>query len=418
MAMSPVGKAMEEASASFERFCLAAGIEALGEMMQRDAAEACGARHSRVEARRGYRWGRTRGKIGFHGGKVDIERPRVRDFAGREMPLPSWEHALEEDWLGRWAMNLMLLNVSTRKFRRAVRHPEGDVPASAGSGVSKSAASRHFVALSAERMREWLATDLSGLDLLVVQIDGIHITEQLVLIAAIGIDADGIKHPLALAEGATENAAVAQAVIDDLVERGLDPGVPRLFIIDGAKALSRAIRRSFGRHTPIQRCQIHKARNIMERLPKPLHASVRRALRQAWELTDASKAEKLIRNLAHRLERDAPGVSGSLLEGLDEILTVTRLGLPPELRRSLACTNIIENMMGTIRSVCRNVKYWASASMALRWTAAAMLEAKKGFRRLKAYQQLPALRTALAAHQAKLSNNSSNGVVDQQLKVA
>jgi putative transposase len=418
MAMSPVGKAMEEASASFERFCLAAGIEALGEMMQRDAAEACGARHSRVEARRGYRWGRTRGKIGFHGGKVDIERPRVRDFAGREMPLPSWEHALEEDWLGRWAMNLMLLNVSTRKFRRAVRHPEGDVPASAGSGVSKSAASRHFVALSAERMREWLAADLSGLDLLVVQIDGIHITEQLVLIAAIGIDADGIKHPLAVAEGATENAAVAQAVIDDLVERGLDPGVPRLFIIDGSKALSRAIRRSFGRHTPIQRCQIHKARNIMERLPKPLHASVRRALRQAWELTDASKAEKLIRNLAHRLERDAPGVSGSLLEGLDEILTVTRLGLPPELRQSLACTNIIENMMGTIRSVCRNVKYWGSASMALRWTAAAMLEAKKGFRRLKAYQQLPALRTALAAHQAKLSNNSSNGVVDQQLKVA
>jgi putative transposase len=418
MAMSPVGKAMEEVSASFERFCLAAGIEALGEMMQRDAAEACGARHSRVEARRGYRWGRTRGKIGFHGGKVDIERPRVRDFAGREMRLPSWEHALEEDWLGKWAMNLMLLNVSTRKFRRAVRHPEGDVPASAGSGVSKSAASRHFVALSAERMREWLAADLSGLDLLVVQIDGIHITEQLVLIAAIGIDADGIKHPLALAEGATENTAVAQAVIDDLVERGLDPGVPRLFIIDGAKALSRAIRRSFGRHTPIQRCQIHKARNIMERLPKPLHASVRRALRQAWELTDAGKAEKLIRNLAHRLERDAPGVSGSLLEGLDEILTVRRLGLPPELRRSLACTNIIENMMGTIRSVCRNVKHWGSASMALRWTAAAMLEAKKGFRRLKAYQQLPALRTALAAHQVKLSNKSSNEVVDQQLKVA
>lgn len=418
MAMSPVGKAMEEVSASFERFCLAAGIEALGEMMQRDAAEACGARHSRVEARRGYRWGRTRGKIGFHGGKVDIERPRVRDFAGREMPLPSWEHALEEDWLGKWAINLMLLNVSTRKFRRAVRHPEGDVPASAGSGVSKSAVSRHFVALSAERMREWLAADLSGLDLLVVQIDGIHITEQLVLIAAIGVDADGIKHPLALAEGATENAAVAQAVIDDLVERGLDPGVPRLFIIDGAKALSRAIRRSFGRHTPIQRCQIHKARNIMERLPKPLHASVRRALRQAWEFTDAGKAEKLIRNLAHRLERDAPGVSGSLLEGIDEILTVTRLGLPPELRRSLACTNIIENMMGTIRSVCRNVKHWGSASMALRWTAAAMLEAQKGFRRLKAYQQLPALRTALAAHQAKLSNKSSNEVVDQQLKVA
>jgi len=415
MAMSPVGKAMEEASASFERFCLAAGIEALGEMMQRDAAEACGARHSRVEARRGYRWGRTRGKIGFHGGKVDIERPRVRDFAGREMPLPSWEHALEEDWLGRWAMNLMLLNVSTRKFRRAVRHPEGDVPASAGSGVSKSAASRHFVALSAERMREWLAADLSGLDLLVVQIDGIHITEQLVLIAAIGIDADGIKHPLALAEGATENAAVAQAVIDDLVERGLDPGVPRLFIIDGAKALSRAIRRSFGRHTPIQRCQIHKARNIMERLPKPMHAAVRRVLRQAWELDDAEKAERLLRNLARRLEHDAPGVSASILEGLDEILTVTRLGLPRELRRALACTNIVENVMSTVRRVCRNVKRWRSASMALRWTAAAMQEAAKGFRRLKAHKQLPALRAALEAHRTK---NSPQGVLARQANAA
>ena len=138
-------------------------------------------------------------------------------------------------------------------------------------------------------------------------------------------------------------------------ERGLDPAVPRLFIIDGSKALAKAIRRSFGRHTPIQRCQIHKARNIMERLSPALHASVRRVLRQAWELDDAAKAEKLIRNLAQRLERDAPGVSKSILEGLDEILTVSRLGLPAELRRSLACTNIIENMMGTVRRVSRNV---------------------------------------------------------------
>jgi transposase-like protein len=227
-----------------------------------------------------------------------------------------------------------------------------------------------------------------------------------------------VKHPLALAEGATENAAVVQALIDDLIERGLDPAAPRLFIIDGSKALSKAIRRSFGRHTPIQRCQIHKARNIMERLPKSLHASVRRALRQAWELNDAAKAEKLIRNLAHRLEHDAPGVSGSLLEGLDEILTVTRLGLPADLRRSLACTNIIENMMGTIRRVSRNVKRWGSASMALRWTAAAMLEAKKGFRRLKAYKQLHTLRAALIAYSEHVSNKSNDRLLDQQLKVA
>ena len=208
---------------------------------------------------------------------------------------------------------------------------------------------------------------------------------------------------------------MVQALIDDLVERGLDPTVPRLFIIDGSKALAKAIRRSFGRHTPIQRCQIHKARNIMERLSPALHASVRRVLRQAWELEDADKAEKLIRNLARRLEHEAPGVSKSILEGLDEILTVSRLGLPTELRRSLACTNIIENMMGTVRQVSRNVKRWQSASMALRWTAAAMLEAKKGFRRLKAYKQLPALRTALAAHYERASNNSA---LAQKVKAA
>src|SRR6266700_2538829 len=296
--MGAVGKAWDEVSASFDRFCLAAGVDALGAMMEKDAEEACGARHARGEGRRGHRWGRTQGKIGFHGGKAAVVRPRVRELDGKELALPSWQQAVEEDWLGQWAMNLMLINVSTRKFRRAVRLPEGDVPSPAGSGVSKSAASRHFVALSAARLREWLATDLSGLDLLVVQIDGIHITDGLVLVAAIGIDAQGIKHPLALAEGATENTAVVQALIDDLIERGLDPAVPRLFIIDGAKALSKAIRRSFGRHTPIQRCQIHKARNIMERLPKSLHASIRRALRQAWELDDAAKAERLIRNLA------------------------------------------------------------------------------------------------------------------------
>jgi putative transposase len=415
MPSGPVGKAFEEVSASFERFCLAAGVEALSAMLEKDAEEACGPRHARGEGRRGYRWGRTRGKIGFHGGKVELERPRVRDFDGKELSLPSWERASEEDWLGRWAMNLMLINVSTRKFRRAVRLPEGDVPAPQGAGVSKSATSRRFVALSAARMKEWMGSGLGHLDIMVVQIDGIHIAEDIVLVAAIGIDGEGAKHPLGLIEGATEHSAVVQALIDNLIERGLDPAVPRLFIIDGSKALSKAIRRSFGRHTPIQRCQIHKARNITERLPKPLHASVRRVLRQAWELDDADKAEKLIRNLAQRLERDAPGVCASILEGLDEILTVTRLGLPAELRRSLACTNIIENVMGTVRRVCRNVKRWQSTSMALRWTAAAMNEASKGFRKLKAHKQLPILRAALIAHHEKTSNNR---VLANEMKAA
>jgi hypothetical protein len=393
--------AWHDVDISFDRFCLVAGIGAMEQVLREDAQRLTGPRHGRGGGRIGHRWGMTKGKIGFHGGNVAVQRPRVRSYDGHEVELPSWTAAQAEDWLGRWAMNLMLINVSTRKLRRAVRLPEGDLPAIAGDGTSKSAASRRFVALSAERMAEWMASDLSKLDLLVIQIDGLHIGDDLVLVAALGIDGDGNKHPLGLIEGATENAAVVQALVDNLIERGLDPKVCRLFIIDGAKALSKAIRSTFGRHTPIQRCQIHKARNVIERLPKPLHASVRRALRQAWELDDADKAERLLRNLARRLEQEAPGVAASILEGLDEMLTVNRLGLPAKLRRSLACTNSIENMMGTVRRVCRNVKRWRNAGMALRWTAAGMLEAAKGFRRLKAHKHLPALRAALADHQAK-----------------
>lgn len=404
-----VAEAWQGVGASFERFCLTAGVSALSQMMEQDAIELCGPRYGHKDGKAGHRWGKTAGKIGFHGGKVALERPRVRARDGQELMLPSWEATQSEDLLGRWALNLMLINVSTRRFGRAVRLPEGDIPATAGAGTSKSAVSRRFVALSAVQLKEWMAAELSKLDLLVIQIDGLHLANDLVLLAAVGIDGEGVKHPLGVLEGATENAAVVQALLDNLVERGLDPKVCRLFIIDGSKALRKAIRRTFGKHTPIQRCQVHKGRNILERLPKHLHGSVRRTLRQAWELDDATKAEQLIRNLARRLEQMAPGVSATILEGMDELLTVVRLKLPLQLRRSLACTNIIENMMGSIRRVCRNVKYWRDAPMALRWTGAAMQEAAKGFRRLKAHKQLPVLRQALAALQEQ--NNSSTALV-------
>ena len=259
-------EALASISASFERLCLAAGLEALGEMMEADAQTACGPRHGRGKDRTAHRWGKTKGKIGFHGGKVEIARPRLRSFDGKEQALPSWEGAMTEDWLGKWAMNQMLINVSTRKFERSMRLPEGDVPAPNGSGLSKSAASRRFVALSAARLKEWMGSDLSDLGLLVIQIDGIHMDEDMTLVAAIGVDVNGDKHPLGLVEGATENAATVQALIDNLVERGLDPAVPRLFIIDGSKALSKAIRATFGRDAAIQRCQIYDKRNrVIER---------------------------------------------------------------------------------------------------------------------------------------------------------
>jgi putative transposase len=394
-----VEEAWDAVVESFEQFCLLAGLSSLTQMLDEDAETLAGQPHSRDPGKPGYRWGRTKGRLGFHGGKVELERPRVRSkSSGKELPLPSWQEAADAGWLQQWAMNLMLINVSTRKFGRAVRLPEAGVSAEAGSGLSKSAVSRRFKALTEARLAGWMASDLSQLDLLVIQIDGLHLDDTLLMIGAVGVDAEGQKHPLGVVEGATENAATVQALLDNLIDRGLDPTVCRLFIVDGAKALTKAIRRSFGADIPIQRCQVHKARNITDRIDPKLHAAVRRALRHAWEMDDAAKAERLLRNLARRLELEAPGVSASILEGLDEILTVTRLGLPPDLRRSLASTNIIESMNAVIRQVCRNVKRWRDARMALRWTAAGMLEAAKGFRRLKACKQLPILKAALERH--------------------
>ena len=403
---APLADAMDAVHLSVDRFCLLAGVEALAEVMEEDATTVCGARHRRHGDRRGYRWGRTHSEIGYHGGKVKVARPRVRDRAGKEVSLESWQALRDGNLLLEWALNLMVLNVSTRKYHRAVRLPEGDLAKARGDGTSKSAVSRRFVALSRKKMKAWLASDLSELDLLVIQIDGLHVGDH-VLMAAIGVDGNGDKHVLAVVEGATENTVVVQALIDNLLARGLDPTLPRLFIVDGAKALSKAIRNTFGVAAAIQRCQVHKGRNIIERLPQHLHASVKKALRQAWDQDDANKAERLLRNLVRRLEHEEPGVSGSILEGLDEILTVIRLGLPHELRRSLACTNIVENALGTVRQVTRNVKRWRHAEMALRWTAAGLLEAQKTFRRLKAYRQLPILRNALQEHLRKAQADSA-----------
>ena len=279
----------------------------------------------------------------------------------------------------------------------AVRLPDdagGDLPAASGDATSKSAVSRRFVALTRSKLKAWLASPLDDLDLVVLQIDGLHVGDHL-MVAAIGIDTGGAKHVLGLAEGATENAATVQAMLDNLIERGLDPERPRLYIVDGAKALSKAIRRTFGRAAALQRCQVHKGRNITDRLDESLHAGVRKVLRQAWQQDDAAKAERLLRNLARRLEHDAPGVLGLDPGGPGRDPDGDPARPPAALRRSLACTNAIENAIGTVRTVQRNVKRWRNAEMALRWTAAGLLEAQKTFRRLKAYRQLPILDAAL-----------------------
>ena len=246
LALPPlVIEGLEEFKGSFDRLCLQAGTSAIEAMLAADAEQLCGKRYQRHADRQGHRWGLIDSEVGWHGGKAAIRRPRVRQRGGAELELASWTAIQKADLLSRWAFNQMLIGVATRKYARSVRQSDGDLAGQAKRATTKSSVSRRFVALSTAKLKEWLAADLSGLDLLVIQIDGLHVGDH-VLVAAIGIDGAGDKHVLAVALGATENAAVVKALLADLIERGLQPDIARLFILDGAKSLSRAVRDTFG----------------------------------------------------------------------------------------------------------------------------------------------------------------------------
>ena len=310
--MPPLADAMDAVHLSVDRFCLLAGVEALAEMMEEDATTVCGARHRRHGDRRGYRWGRTHSEIGYHGGKVKVARPRVRDRAGKEVSLESWQALRDGNLLLEWALNLMVLNVSTRKYHRAVRLPEGDLAKARGDGTSKSAVSRRFVALSRKKMKAWLASDLSELDLLVIQIDGLHVGDHVLRRRSASMaTATSMSWPWS--RGRRRTSVVVQALLDNLLARGLDPTLPRLFSRWREGAQQSDPQGSVW--LAIQRCQVHKGRNIIERLPLHLdmRASRRRSVRPGdVDQDDADKAERLLRNLARRLEHEEPGVSGSI----------------------------------------------------------------------------------------------------------
>ena len=254
---------LKEFKGSFDRLCLQAGTAAVEAMLAADAEQLCGKRYRRHAGRQGHRWGMTDSEVGWHGGKAAIRRPRVRQRGGAKLELPSWTAIQKAELLSRWAFNQMLIGVATRKYARSVRLPDGDLAGQARRATTKSSVSRRFVALSTAKLKEWLQADLSTIDLLVIQIDGLRVGDH-VLVAVIGIDGAGDKHLLAVALGPTENAAVVKALLADLIDRGLRPDIARLFIVDGAKALSRAVRDTFGNFALIQRCQVHKGRNIIE----------------------------------------------------------------------------------------------------------------------------------------------------------
>jgi transposase-like protein len=296
------------------------------------------------------------------------------------------------------AMERMLAGLSTRRYGAGLE-PVGQAVTASATATSRSAVSRKFVAMTETALADLLAADLSEVDLVALMVDGVHFAESCCVVA-LGIDIDGTKHPLAVVEGSTENATLVTELCVGLRERGLDVTKPILAVLDGSKALRRAVLDVFN-HPVIGRCQLHKIRNVKDHLPQRMRTTVERRMRSAYHAGSALEAESQLTALARELDKTHPSAANSLREGLGETLTVLALDVPPTLARTLRSTNAIESMIGICREHAKNVKRWRDGQMALRWCAAGMLEASKQFRRVNGHMHLPALRTALERHVAE-----------------
>jgi putative transposase len=369
------------------------GLQVMQVLMAEDVAQLVGAKGRHNPNRTAVRHGSEQGVVTLGGRRMRIRRPRVRSTDGTcEVAVPAYELFASTELLGELALERMLAKLSTRRYPAGLE-PVGSSVEHAACGTSKSAVSRRFVAATEHALAELLAQDLTGLDLVAFMVDGIRVAEHCCVVA-LGITLDGTKVPLGLTEGATENAAVVTDLLVGLRERGLDVTRPILVVIDGAKALRRAIADVFD-HPVVQRCQLHKLRNVTDRLPDALASTVAKRMRVAYHLVDPLVAEAELAALARSLERTHPGAAASLREGLAETLTITRLGVPPTLARTLRSTNSIESMIEICRDHAANVKRWQDGQMVLRWIAAGMGEARRQFRRVNGHLHLPALRAAL-----------------------
>ncbi len=376
-----------------------AGLRAVEMMLEAERTAVCGAAYERREDRQAIRSGHAPGELVLGGRRVSVKRPRARTRAEGEVVLPSWQRFSAEDPLTERAVEQMVVGVSTRKYARSLE-PVADGVAT--RGTSRSAVSRRFVAATQEQLDEWMASDLRGLNLVAVMIDALCFREHVVL-CALGIEAGGKKHVLGLQEGATENAVACTQLLANLRERGLRTDRALLVVIDGSKALAKAVRDVFGPFALIQRCQVHKTRNVLEQLPENKRGSIRKAMYDAYRSRSADTARRLLNNLERTLRKNHPGAAASLREGLAETLTVLELSLGATLERSLSTTNAIENLNGNIRRITRRVKTWRDGTMILRWVGAAVNEAAKGFRRFRGFQDLKKLLAALDAHTSKLT---------------
>jgi putative transposase len=375
-----------------------AGFQVMDAIIEESVTALAGPKGRHDPNRSAVRHGSEDGSVTLGGRTVPIRRPRVRTAdRSAEVAVPAYELFSSTELMSGMVLEKMMAKLSTRRYTAGLEPVGAEIEAKARS-TSKSAISRRFVAATETALADMLAADLSTLDLVALMVDGVHFADHLCVVA-LGIGIDGAKHPLGLAEGDTENTTVVKDLLADLRDRGLDTTRPILCVLDGAKALSAAVTAVFD-HPVIHRCQLHKIRNVESKLPDALASTVAKKMRAAYHNPDALTAQATLEDLARQLAKSHPGAAGSLREGLAETLTVTRLGVPPTLARTLRSTNAVESMIEICRDHSTNVKRWRDGQMALRWCAAGMLEAAKQFRRVNGFLHLPALRKALDAHVA------------------
>lgn len=379
--MLPLVKMIEQCRGAVDEVIDVTGRAAIQAVLELSAQQVTGGDLTQPGKKRSgevVRWGRQSGRVKLSDRKLQVAKPRLRKRSGGEVEVPAYEAMQDDERLSRM-LDILMKGVSTRSYSGVISEMAATV------GVSKSAVSRETIEAAEKKIDELFVRRFDDVDLLVIYVDGLIFSGHTVL-AAVGVDGEGNKHVLGLQHAATENAAAAEELLTSLVERGVSPEKRRLFVLDGSKALRRAVRRIFG-DVPVQRCRAHKLRNVVDRLPKDERDQAKAAIRAAWRL-EAKDGQARLEKLAEWYEGDWPDAAASLREGLEECFTINRLGLPPSLHRCLATTNIVESPHAGVRQRTRRVTRWKDASMVRRWAAAAFLDTEKSFRKIMGYKDL------------------------------
>lgn len=384
----PMVDLIEQCRMACDELIDVAGRATIQAVLELSAQQAAGGPRQQGKPREGevVWYGGQSGTVMLSDRKLAVQRPRLRKKgagAGKEVEVPAYQAMQDQPRLGARMLDILMRGVSTRQY-------QGVIPEMADTvGVSKSSVSRQMIEASEAEVEGLLSRRFDDVNLLIIYIDGMAFGDH-VMMGAVGVDAEGRKHVLAIREGATENATVAKELLEDLVARGVNPDQKRLFVIDGSKALRAAINAVFGAQHPVQRCRIHKLRNVMDHLPEDQKDQVKSAMRAAWKL-DANDGMARMKKLAEWLDRDHPAAAASLREGLEECFTINRLGVPPSLHRCLSSTNLIESPHSGVRMRTRRVCRWRDSGMVKRWMASAFLATEKNFRKIMGYRDLWAL---------------------------